>query len=139
MVLVPAVLMVSTIRFRSFKTIDLQIRRPYSVLLLIAGAIMLVATHPRFVLVALAWTPDTNSASSQTLTWTGSGAGAMTQIQQIANSNGNDQRYHLYRQALTGTSSAARPSRYSSSVASLWIAVNSRSYAIWISAIPGAS
>jgi len=33
MVLVPAVLMVSTIRFRSFKTIDLQIRRPYSVLL----------------------------------------------------------------------------------------------------------
>ena len=37
MVLVPAVLMVSTIRFRSFKTIDLQIRRPYTVLLLIAA------------------------------------------------------------------------------------------------------
>ena len=52
MVLVPAVLMVSTIRFRSFKTIDLQIRRPYTVLLLIAGAIMLITTHPRFVLVA---------------------------------------------------------------------------------------
>ena len=30
MVLVPAVLMVSTIRFRSFKTIDLQSRRPYT-------------------------------------------------------------------------------------------------------------
>ena len=38
MVLVPAVLMVSTIRFRSFKTIDLQTRRPYTVLILIAPA-----------------------------------------------------------------------------------------------------
>ena len=55
MVLVPALLMVSTIRFQSFKTIDLQIRRPYSVLLLIAAAIMLIATHPRFVLVAMAY------------------------------------------------------------------------------------
>lgn len=55
MVLVPAVLMVSTIRFRSFKTIDLQTRRPYTVLLLIAAAIMLIATHPRFVLVAMAY------------------------------------------------------------------------------------
>src|SRR5207245_906915 len=33
MVLVPAVLMVSTIRFRSFKTLDLQTRKPYSVLI----------------------------------------------------------------------------------------------------------
>lgn len=55
MVLVPAVLMVSTIRFRSFKTIDLQTRRPYTVLLLIAAGIMLIATHPRFVLVAMAY------------------------------------------------------------------------------------
>jgi CDP-diacylglycerol--serine O-phosphatidyltransferase len=55
MVLVPALLMVSTIRFRSFKTIDLQIRRPYSVLFLIALAIMAIATHPRFVLVAMAY------------------------------------------------------------------------------------
>ena len=55
MVLVPALLMVSTIRFRSFKTIDLRVRRPYTVLLLIAAGIMLVATHPRFVLVALAY------------------------------------------------------------------------------------
>jgi CDP-diacylglycerol--serine O-phosphatidyltransferase len=54
-VLVPALLMVSTIRFRSFKTIDLQIRRPYSVLFLIALAIMAIATHPRFVLVAMAY------------------------------------------------------------------------------------
>ena len=43
MVLVPALLMVCTIRFRSFKTIDLQCRRSYTVLLLIAAA--LVAHH----------------------------------------------------------------------------------------------
>ena len=55
MVLVPAVLMVSTIRFRSFKTIDLRTRRPYTVLLLIAAGIMLITTHPRFVLVLLAY------------------------------------------------------------------------------------
>jgi CDP-diacylglycerol--serine O-phosphatidyltransferase len=55
MVLVPAVLMVSTIRFRSFKTIDLRTRRPYTVLLLFAAGIMLVATHPRYVLVAMAY------------------------------------------------------------------------------------
>ncbi len=56
MVLVPALLMVSTIRFRSFKTIDLRMRRPYTVLLLIAAGIMAVATHPRFVLVGMAYT-----------------------------------------------------------------------------------
>ena len=56
MVLVPALLMVSTIRFRSFKTIDLQMRRPYSVLFLIAAGIMAIATHPRFVLAGLAYT-----------------------------------------------------------------------------------
>src|SRR5712692_3987555 len=36
MVILPAVLMVSTIRFRSFKNVDSQKRRPYTVLLLIA-------------------------------------------------------------------------------------------------------
>jgi CDP-diacylglycerol--serine O-phosphatidyltransferase len=56
MVLVPAVLMVSTIRFRSFKTIDLQSRRSYSILLLMAAGIMLIATHPRGVLVIMAYT-----------------------------------------------------------------------------------
>src|SRR6266436_6066340 len=55
MVLLPAVLMVSTIRFRSFKTIDLRTRRPYTVLLLFAAGIMLVTTHPRYVLVAMAY------------------------------------------------------------------------------------
>ena len=55
MVLVPAVLMVSTIRFRSFKTFDLQTRRPYSVLLAIAAGIVAIATHPRFVLLVIAY------------------------------------------------------------------------------------
>src|SRR4029453_7605788 len=54
-VLVPAVLMVSRIRFRSFKALALQARRPYAVLIFIAAAIVLVTTHPRFVLVALAY------------------------------------------------------------------------------------
>ena len=56
MVLVPALLMVSTIRFRSFKTLDLQMRRPYTVLFLVAAGIMLVAWHPRLVLVGMAYT-----------------------------------------------------------------------------------
>jgi CDP-diacylglycerol---serine O-phosphatidyltransferase len=55
-VLVPAALMVSTIRFRSFKTFDLQSRRPYSVLILIAGAIVAIWAHPRAVLVVMAYT-----------------------------------------------------------------------------------
>src|SRR5216684_3476172 len=37
MVIVPAVLMVSTIRFRSFKKFDSQTRRPYTVLIFVAG------------------------------------------------------------------------------------------------------
>lgn len=55
MVLVPALLMVSTIRFRSFKTIDLQMRRPYTVLFLIAVAMVAVATHIRYALVGAAY------------------------------------------------------------------------------------
>ncbi|HWF87036.1 MAG TPA: CDP-diacylglycerol--serine O-phosphatidyltransferase [Vicinamibacterales bacterium] len=55
MVLVPAILMVSTIRFRSFKTLDLQKPRPYTVLIFIAAGIMAITTHPRFVLVLLAY------------------------------------------------------------------------------------
>jgi len=55
MVLVPAVLMVSTIRFRSFKTLDLQTRRPARVLMLIAAAIMLITWLHRYVLVVLAY------------------------------------------------------------------------------------
>src|SRR5688572_25016413 len=56
MVIVPALLMVSTIRFRSFKTIDLQARRSYPVLLLVALGISLVAAQPQYLLVVLAYT-----------------------------------------------------------------------------------
>jgi phosphatidylserine synthase len=49
------VLMVSTIRFRSFKTLDSQGRKPYTVLIFVAAGIMLIATHPRFTLVAMAY------------------------------------------------------------------------------------
>jgi len=55
MVLVPAILMVSRIRFRSFKTFDLRARQPYTVLIFIAAGMVAVATHPRFVLVVMAY------------------------------------------------------------------------------------
>ncbi len=54
-VVVPALLMVSTIRFRSFKTIDLKARRPYQVLALLALVIALVQLEPRVVLMAIAY------------------------------------------------------------------------------------
>lgn len=54
-VLVPAVLMVSTLRFRSFKTIDLRSRRPHTVLLAIAAGLVLITTEPRIVLVVMAY------------------------------------------------------------------------------------
>jgi CDP-diacylglycerol--serine O-phosphatidyltransferase len=53
--LVPAILMVSTIRFRSFKTFDLQSRRPYTVLLFIAAGMVAIWAHPRAVLVVMAY------------------------------------------------------------------------------------
>jgi CDP-diacylglycerol--serine O-phosphatidyltransferase len=56
MVLVPALLMVSTIRFRSFKTFDLQRRRPFRVLILFAAFLILVAWRADLVLVVLAYT-----------------------------------------------------------------------------------
>jgi CDP-diacylglycerol--serine O-phosphatidyltransferase len=55
LVLVPAFLMVSTIRFRSFKNLDLLARRPHQVLILIALALVAVVTHPPPVLVVLAY------------------------------------------------------------------------------------
>src|SRR5262245_51858525 len=53
--LVPAILMVSTIRFRSFKTFDLQRPRPYTVLMLIAAGMVAIWAHPRAVLVVMAY------------------------------------------------------------------------------------
>jgi CDP-diacylglycerol--serine O-phosphatidyltransferase len=55
MVIVPALLMVSTFRFRSFKTFDLQARRSYPVLILVALGLVLVAAQGDLVLVVLAY------------------------------------------------------------------------------------
>ncbi|HEX5478386.1 MAG TPA: CDP-diacylglycerol--serine O-phosphatidyltransferase [Dehalococcoidia bacterium] len=55
MVLVPAFLMVSTIRFRSIKTMDLGWRRSYLALFLVAVVLALIAAHPRFALVAISY------------------------------------------------------------------------------------
>ena len=56
MVVVPALLMVSTIRFRSVKAIDVGWQRSYFALFLIAVALALIASHPRIALVVLAYT-----------------------------------------------------------------------------------
>ena len=56
MVIVPALTMVSTIRFRSFKTLDLQARRSSAVLVLVAIGVVLLAAEPQYSLVALAYT-----------------------------------------------------------------------------------
>jgi CDP-diacylglycerol---serine O-phosphatidyltransferase len=55
MVLVPAFLMVSTIRFRSVKAIDVGWRRSYLALFLAAVALALIASHPRLALVVLSY------------------------------------------------------------------------------------
>jgi CDP-diacylglycerol--serine O-phosphatidyltransferase len=53
--IVPALLMVSTIRYRSFKSLDLQARRSYPVLFLLALGLALLASSPRFLLLAMAY------------------------------------------------------------------------------------
>jgi CDP-diacylglycerol--serine O-phosphatidyltransferase len=55
MVLVPAALMVSTIRFRSFKALDSKNRKPYTVLIFVAAGIVAIATHPQWTLVVVAY------------------------------------------------------------------------------------
>lgn len=55
MVLVPGLLMVSTIRFRSIKALDVGWRRSYIALFLGAVLIALIASHPRIALVAMAY------------------------------------------------------------------------------------
>ncbi len=53
--MVPALLMVSTIRFRSFKTIDLGERRRYQVLVALAALLALIVTYPHEVLLIMAY------------------------------------------------------------------------------------
>ncbi len=55
LVLVPAFLMVSKIRFRSFKDVDLARPRPYTVLILLSAALVAITSHPRWVLAVLAY------------------------------------------------------------------------------------
>jgi len=54
-VIVPALLMVSTIKYRSFKDIDLQARRSYKVLLTLAAGLVAIATHPKLTLLVVAY------------------------------------------------------------------------------------
>lgn len=56
LMLVPALLMVSTLRFRSFKTFDLGTRRGSRALIMVAGFIALIATFPHEVLLVMAYT-----------------------------------------------------------------------------------
>jgi CDP-diacylglycerol--serine O-phosphatidyltransferase len=69
LVLVPAALMVSTIRFRSFKSFDLKSRRPHTVVVLIAAIIALIATHPQIVLIVLAYAYLSSAFLGQAVFW----------------------------------------------------------------------
>jgi CDP-diacylglycerol---serine O-phosphatidyltransferase len=55
LVLLPGFLMVSTIKFRSFKNLDLQARRSYTVLIMIALFIAFLFAHPALTLVTVAY------------------------------------------------------------------------------------
>jgi CDP-diacylglycerol--serine O-phosphatidyltransferase len=55
-VVVPAILMVSTIRFRSFKTLNFGYQRSYLPIFFFAIFVVLIATEPQFTLLALAYT-----------------------------------------------------------------------------------
>jgi CDP-diacylglycerol---serine O-phosphatidyltransferase len=55
MMVAPALLMVSTIKFQSFKTFDLKMRRGYRGLLLVAAFIALLVTYPHEVLIVMAY------------------------------------------------------------------------------------
>lgn len=55
MVLLPAVLMVSTIRFRSVKSVDVGWTRSYLRLLLAVAIFVVIVSHPRYVLVVLSY------------------------------------------------------------------------------------
>jgi CDP-diacylglycerol--serine O-phosphatidyltransferase len=53
--LLPALLMVSTMRYRSFKTVDLGTRRNYQMVVLMAVILAAIAAEPHWVLLVLAW------------------------------------------------------------------------------------
>jgi CDP-diacylglycerol--serine O-phosphatidyltransferase len=55
-VVVPAFLMVSRFRYRSFKTFDLRARRSYRNLILFAVALFVIASYPEIVLLVMSYT-----------------------------------------------------------------------------------
>ena len=55
LMVVPALLMVSTIRFRSFKTINIGVRRRYQTLMLLAAFFAALVTYPHEVLLVMAY------------------------------------------------------------------------------------
>lgn len=55
-VVVPAILMVSTIRFRSFKTLNFGYQRSYLPIFFFAVFVVLIATEPQWTLLVLAYT-----------------------------------------------------------------------------------
>jgi CDP-diacylglycerol--serine O-phosphatidyltransferase len=56
MVLVPAFLMISTVRYRSFKTFDLRSPRSARKMIVLAVVMAAIAADPQWSLVALAYT-----------------------------------------------------------------------------------
>jgi CDP-diacylglycerol--serine O-phosphatidyltransferase len=56
LVVVPAALMVSTVRFRSFKSLETNTRHPFRLLMLFALFIAALVTRPEEVLVVVAYT-----------------------------------------------------------------------------------
>jgi CDP-diacylglycerol--serine O-phosphatidyltransferase len=54
-VVIPALLMVSTIRFQSFKTLDLRAKRRYTVLIALAAFVALVTAYPHQTLLVMAY------------------------------------------------------------------------------------
>jgi CDP-diacylglycerol--serine O-phosphatidyltransferase len=67
-VVVPAILMVSTIRFRSFKTLNFGYQRGYMPIFFFAIFVVLVATEPQYTLLALAYAYLLSAFIGQALT-----------------------------------------------------------------------
>jgi CDP-diacylglycerol--serine O-phosphatidyltransferase len=74
--LLPALLMVSTIRYRSFKTVDLGARRNYRMIVLMAATFAAIAAEPHWVLLIMAWTYLTVNLVGHAVTRLGRGTQA---------------------------------------------------------------
>jgi CDP-diacylglycerol--serine O-phosphatidyltransferase len=67
-VVVPAVLMVSTIRFRSFKTLNFGYQKTYMPIFFFAVFVVLIATEPQWTLLVLAYTYLASAFIGQAMT-----------------------------------------------------------------------